>query len=58
MLMSDEKNKQTNISFQLPISLKNAFKSKVSAEGKQIKEVLCDLIEKYINAKKNQNDKS
>jgi hypothetical protein len=54
--MSEEydKNKQTTITFQLPIVLKNAFKSKSSAEGKQIREVLCDFIEKYVNASKNE----
>ena len=44
--------KQTTITFELPVPLKNSFKAKVSDKGKQIKWVLCEFIESYVSNKK------
>lgn len=37
------------VNFEIEKSLRQQFKSKVSAEGKQIKEVLIELVKSYIN---------
>lgn len=37
------------VNFEIEKSLRQKFKSKVSAEGKQIKEVLIELVKSYIN---------
>lgn len=37
------------VNFEIEKSLRQKFKSKVSAEGKQIKEVLIELVKSYID---------
>lgn len=40
------------LTFWVPASLKNEFKSIVSREGKTIKDVLSELVEDYVNQSK------
>lgn len=52
LMQKTREKKQTTITFELPIPLKNAFKAKVSDKGKQIKWVLCEFVETYVSNKK------
>lgn len=39
------------MSFGVPEKLRNKFKSKVSAEGKKVKDVMANLMEEYLKGK-------
>lgn len=46
--MTKQEQKPPNITARIPMKLKNDFKAKVSRQGKQMSEVLIELITKYL----------
>jgi len=44
------KRPSPNLSAKIPQKLKNDFKAKASRQGKQIREVLIELITKYLKS--------
>jgi hypothetical protein len=44
--------KLSRITFDAPEKLKMAFHSKVVSEGRKLRDVLCELMENYINNNK------
>jgi hypothetical protein len=48
------KEENDRIAFDLPVSLKNAFKATVALQGKKVKDVLTVFVEEYVKENSHQ----
>lgn len=45
---TEQEETLTRMNFEIPITLRNAFKAKVAMQGKKVKEVFADFMKQYI----------